>query len=340
MDLAKKYELLEEIAGGDIHTYRARQVPSGRTVLLHKLVYTSEAQQHAELLRLALRYLFCASVKNAGRLLDFDEEQGVCYLVTQDVPECLSPGDWLRSEVGEAKAAFEREPPISSSSVDREKGKEIARTAPQSSSSEPGEFTRLFQRPPGKTQTPERPSLPHPGPLSSRPQAGEFTRLFQQPGESDLPAPSPEREPGEFTRLFGSPPSHGSESSQTTLPPLSPDVPDGARPENHVTPKEIRPADPRSGGATGPSDYTRVVLAPPPAGSAQQNQATQAPPSLPAVAVPRPASPAPSQPPPVVTPQTPVPPAFTRPRSVSPFLILFLVVFLAAAILITLFALR
>jgi len=193
-----------------IVVFRGRETRGGQPVLLHQL---TEPNDHTGVLTRALQYLVKNPASAGGRILDLVEIQGAHFLVTLDQPECLALREWLDWELEGAKPA----PPISV-------------TPPAAAVGEPGEFTKLFQKPSGSEARAEAREPARPGP-------GEFTRLFEGSGQSQRAEPpqpvtpsaplvpdrmAPENQPGEFTRLFSSPLSPPSEAHREPLPAGSP----------------------------------------------------------------------------------------------------------------------
>ena len=154
-------------------------------------------------------------------------------------------------------------------------------------SSKPGEFTSMFQ-----AQTPAQ-GTPAPSAPPAPSEPGSFTRMFQSPASaSPAPTPPPPQatsKPGEFTQFFQS--SLGSAPYKESSPSATPHVasPPPAPPPGEYTRLFQMPAQqpgptPAGSGATnvfvtpsapspqpaapmesGPSEFTRMIQAPPPA---------------------------------------------------------------------------
>jgi hypothetical protein len=173
----------------------------------------------------------------------------------------------------------------------------IAEPAP---SSEPGEFTRMFQSPvapppepvvpPPAVATQVAPALPAAAPPAATPSSdpGEFTRLFQNPvtpppepvvppaavatkvTPAPLPAASaapPAAGPGEFTRIFQSPAAPPSPGPQPGAPAAGPGEFTRlfqAPPPQTVTPAAPEPPRTPPPPATGPGEFTRMFNSPMP----------------------------------------------------------------------------
>ena len=178
-------------------------------------------------------------------------------------PVAAEPGDFTRMFQAPTQPSQPGVPPVSST---------------------PGEFTSMFQ---AATPAQGSPS-PAPPPVHSEP--GSFTRMFQSPASaSPAPTPPPQAtsKPGEFTQFFQS--SLGSapykESSPSATPPVAspaPAPPPGEYTRLFQMPAQATSPTPAGSGATnvfvtppvpspqpavpieeGPSEFTRMIQAPP-----------------------------------------------------------------------------
>jgi hypothetical protein len=234
LDGSAKYELLQRVAGVKIVVFRGRETRTGQSVLLHQL---TEPNDHTVVLKRAVEYLLKNPASAGGRILDLVDIQGGNFLVTLDQPECLALREWLDWELDGPKPAASPAP------------SPLPAVPPAAATREPGEFTRLFQKPPSAVTAQARP----PAPATAGP--GEFTQLFARSAPSQRPdppqpvaqveppsmpiaptpmpvAPAPmpnfpapaasENQPGEFTRLFRSPLAPPSEGSRDPMPVASP----------------------------------------------------------------------------------------------------------------------
>jgi hypothetical protein len=224
MILGSKYEVLQTIGGAAIIVHRARLMPAGRSVLVHKLGRGSQA---FEAMKLALRYVIQHPPNAGGALLDIVEEADSTYIVTEDRAECLSLMDWLPWTLAGASVS----------------GDEPAESSPADLKS--GEFTGFFNRdqasPPHAASSGSGASLrtgPAPGvtesfPIASfrQPQADERrvlrptrldTSLHEFDAKSIGPQDRPPGEPGEFTRLFHN--AAGESGERSAAPSSSPAV--------------------------------------------------------------------------------------------------------------------
>ncbi len=245
MVIADKYELLSlKAEDTEARTFNGRELPTGRTVLVHQVLQPS-------LLQLARR-----SRPRAGLLIEIISNEGIDYVVTQGREEPGSLRSWLEEEAGsplplESKSQGEErftrvgawrvpgeplsKPATPESASSSASGIFASSPPPAPQSAAPsGEFTRMFAPPAAAPAVnPELPTPPEPGssenpaatitvampggspapepPRFSPPasnEAGEFTRMFQATTPapaSPAGSPSGAAQPGEFTRMFQAP---------------------------------------------------------------------------------------------------------------------------------------
>jgi hypothetical protein len=214
--LGGRYNRPEQIMSGPVQAFKAQNAANGRTVFIHRVSTTEAPAEQAALLKLLTTALVKSS--EAKRLvLDFGEESGYWYVVTESEPQCALLREWLQLEIDSALAGAA---PAARAAVP------AASTAP-TQKADPGEFTRFIQRPsvssPGTVSRlgnppinpPLTPPLPVPPATQTALPAGEFTRFFQagenkpatpaavqRPGDASARTPEQKQEPGEFTRFF------------------------------------------------------------------------------------------------------------------------------------------
>jgi hypothetical protein len=177
---------------GHVQTFRARERATGRIFEAH----------------------FAASLDllaGVDAVIDRGSHEGRLYVVASPAaqPAALdSAGAWRVKP----SAAPPSAPPAPS-----------AQPAPPEPGAAPGDFTRMFQL----RQAPEPVAVPVPSPApapAAASQPGEFTRAFQRPAAApsaapmDSPAPG---QPGEFTRMFQKP---VAAAPSPAPPPVSPPV--------------------------------------------------------------------------------------------------------------------
>jgi hypothetical protein len=237
--LGGRYNRPEQIMSGPVQAFKAQNAANGRTVFIHRVSTKEAPEEQAGLLKL----LTTALVKSADAkrmVLDFGEERGYWYVVTESEPQCALLREWLQLEVDAAGAGPAAKVPVTPPSA----------TA-MTQNADPGEFTRFLQQrpvlnPQGTVTRAQRPTTPVvpaavPPPVvpppavnsAATPAAGEFTRMFQSaaavpPAEAAAPVtpavtpPEPlKTTPGEFTSFFNS----GKATPQTPVVPKGPEVP-------------------------------------------------------------------------------------------------------------------
>ena len=83
---------------GPVQAFRAQNAANGRTVFIHRVSTTEAPEEQAALLKL----LTTALVKSADAkrmVLDFGEESGFWYVVTENEPQCALLREWLQLEL-------------------------------------------------------------------------------------------------------------------------------------------------------------------------------------------------------------------------------------------------
>ena len=261
MQTLPNYELLEVLTEEEPCTFRARQVSSGRTVLLHRLSGGPSYADQVGLIRTVVRYLRQASTANRRLVLDMVEHDGAMYLVTEVLPGFGTFKQWLASELkGPEETPAGSSPvraPTSSPAPEggsREGPMQPPETKRQSRSEEPGEFTRMFQGP-GAASPPFYPGdVTQPGSEKAPSSESEKPTEIVQPSGSnmskplgtevptatseDLAAPPDE---GEFTRIF-----HHSAADRSSRVPI--EVPEASLDKATASPE--------------PGEFTRLFQAP------------------------------------------------------------------------------
>ena len=153
MSFYERYELLDLSRDGFLKTFAARQRSTGREVSVHLLIGGRAA--HSELLEKISRMAEHARVE----IVEAGEHEGTPYFVT---------APWLRQEPFEQWAAAAGEPTFKADQFAKAGSWRVPtaeferKSAPPSS--EPGEFTKLFQAPRSPAATPPIPEPPPPTP--------------------------------------------------------------------------------------------------------------------------------------------------------------------------------
>lgn len=277
--LGGKYQKTEQIVPGPVQTFRAREAATGRDVFVHRVSTTEEQAEQMALLRM-LTTVLLRSTEARRLVLDFGDDQGFWYVVTESEPRCLILREWLQFELNRAgsEPVPAKQPSVAPPAPSQP-------SPPKQEETAPGEFTKLFQASqpknvkaspsPVSPAPPEKPSGSPAPPAQSEP--GEFTRVFQSfkpqppvqsmPITSTAPPPASKEEHGEFTKLFqgGLPPS-GSKAPANPEPKRSQDRASRGgfvqRPNTPMPPLPQKSAE--------PGEFTRIFSNPVP-----ENQKSQ-----------------------------------------------------------------
>ena len=229
MDLDNRYELFEVVANdSESKTFRAREIPSGREVLVHLMFGGIPAPHKEKLLDLVLQRLVDPLADKRRQILEISDYKGMPYAVTEPLPGFRSLREWLMAErqpeAAPAPAAASPPDPLAMT------GKWAVPAAA------PPPEAALGPPPPKLTPSPPQPAAP----------ADDFDSLFGGP----RPTPASTQAPGEFTRMMQAAP-------PLTAPPETPPAPPVAPPP---APAAV-PQAPPSGSQ--PGDFTRLFGAAP-----------------------------------------------------------------------------
>jgi hypothetical protein len=228
--LGGRYNRPEQIMSGPMQSFRAQSAATGRTVFIHRVSTTEAPEEQAALLKL----LSSALVKSAEvkrLVLDFGEDRGHWYVVTDSDPQCALLRDWLQAEIDSAaKSAvlpstapaapapiIPAAPPgeftsfFKKADIEQKPAPQVPiATAPSPAPTaapeqQPGEFTRFFN--PGLPQAPAQPRVPKPAPspVLSAVQRPAHSPFVQRPNSPVPPSPPKTPDNGEFTKLFSVP---------------------------------------------------------------------------------------------------------------------------------------
>lgn len=94
--LGGKYSEPEQVTPGLIQTFRARDLATGRPVLVHRISDLDYGEQNS-LLKLLLSSLY-RSPDVRKSVIDITEEGNDCYVMTEDIPQCFLLREWLQFE--------------------------------------------------------------------------------------------------------------------------------------------------------------------------------------------------------------------------------------------------
>lgn len=249
MELFSKYENAEAVTGGQAKIFRAREISSGRPVLLHQLSSQADPGRQQHLLALTLRYLSSGSSQNPVRAVE--EHEGSLWVITEDRPELLDLWQWMEQQTPASAPSGAQQP--SQSAAGSEAGQEdrtsllprasgeatnaarskddrtgIGSSTPQTSS-DSFETTRILPvssgARPAESNKPERagPAQPMAPPAAATQDSTMILQSAPPPTAKIQPAapgsiaqgePAPGKQPGEFTMLFRSPRSFDSQPVQ------------------------------------------------------------------------------------------------------------------------------
>lgn len=95
--LAGKYQPGEQVIDGAVQTFRGKQLATGKPVFLHRIPPGSPQEQEP-LFKLLLVFLYSSSPAK-DQIIDFGREGEICYVVTQNLPQCLLLREWLQFEL-------------------------------------------------------------------------------------------------------------------------------------------------------------------------------------------------------------------------------------------------
>ena len=240
MSFYSTYELIDLQRDDGIKTFSAREIATGRTVLVHLFTRPQSPEMQALLGMLAK-----LSDSAQAQILTQGDHEGTPYVVTIPITAYPSFRDWLVNERRAQPAPVPPPAPAAPKSPDDPFAslfkkpatpatdpppthaatedfrhlietpttkKPVMRPAPPPPESTPegtrimstADFERAFE---AQQKQPAAESKPvEPRPVGSKPSdaPGEFTRMFQAPA-IPVQAPPPRDEPGEFTRMFQAP---------------------------------------------------------------------------------------------------------------------------------------
>ncbi|MGC2658805.1 MAG: hypothetical protein WA324_12675 [Bryobacteraceae bacterium] len=272
--LGGKYQQPEQIVPGEISTFRAREASSQRSVFVHRIATSGGEAQQAALLRLLMQGIF-RSPSARNQVLDFGEEPGFCYVVTDSSPQCLLLREWLQCELDSTlpgrQAEAQAEPPqftqppaatsqppkpVPASEVESAPKPQVIRSAPDRIETKPdsrgGPVPFVIREQPVKPNAagslPPRAEVMRkessPSPFEAKtPSAREFppepakvTFKPEIPKVEPAPPSPTSQEPGEFTRFFTG-----------GMPPAAPSRPEAFRSQDrpsHGAGPVQRPSNP------------------------------------------------------------------------------------------------
>jgi hypothetical protein len=239
MSFYHRYELVKLVNNGEPKTFQAREIESGRLVLLH--LWSMGALSAPPPLLMRMRELLRTDpARVVGRLLEVQESSEPPYAITVMEEPFTNLEAWLGGLGGPAAyappaapAAFS--PPPAAAAPPPFSPPPATPAQPAAAPPGTGEFTRMFQGsiapPPAGAAAPTPAAAP---PFSAPPPPPAFSApaqvpppAFSAPAQPPAPAPAaaPAKEPGEFTRLFQAPPVPARESAFGPTPGATPAAP-------------------------------------------------------------------------------------------------------------------
>jgi hypothetical protein len=177
--LGARYNRPEQIMSGPVQAFKAQNAVTGNPVFIHRVSTTEAPLEQAAILKLLTTALVKSS--DAKRLvLDFGEEYGYWYVVTESEPQCAALRAWLQLQVDTANV--------------RSGAASASLPLPPA---DPGEFSRYVL---ARSQN----GYPPPATPPTRPVTGEFTNFFSD--TTSKPAPPPiEAQAAEFIKVISPP---------------------------------------------------------------------------------------------------------------------------------------
>ncbi len=233
MSFYSRYELVKLVRNGEPKSFQAREIQTGRNVLLHLWGMGDDSRRSPLLLHLRDQMRLDPTTL-MGVVVEVQEAAEPPYVVTTFDEKFTNLEQWINTKL---HGAIEEPAPAASAAAPQPPPLPVtpppvpSAPAPQPPKAEPGEFTRMFAGSPA--QSPAPPPAPKPG---------EFTRLFDsaqpaapppavppvgfQPPAPVTPAqpaapPAASHTPGEFTRMFGGP--IAPPASPVAQPPFQPE---------------------------------------------------------------------------------------------------------------------
>jgi hypothetical protein len=100
VSLQDKYRIQSALNDGESQSFRAVEISSGRSVLIHRLGTGRTPPGQPDLAFLIFKFLRSASTEQSRYLLEMGEDEGRIFVVTADAAGCLDLRQWLQSAMG------------------------------------------------------------------------------------------------------------------------------------------------------------------------------------------------------------------------------------------------
>src|SRR5579863_8878345 len=97
MSFLKNYYVVSLLAEGETKSFRAQEIATGRTVLLHQLLRERTVSGQPDLASMVLKNIPGTGAPGSEHFVDMGQDDGRVFVVTADVPDCLDLRRWLRS---------------------------------------------------------------------------------------------------------------------------------------------------------------------------------------------------------------------------------------------------
>ena len=198
MSFLEKYHVVSMLGAGETNSFRAQEVGTGRHVVVHQLVSGQPSLQQPDLMSMIYTYLPGEGTPGTEHFLDSGQEENRIFIVTSDVPECLSLRGWLQyiadSQGGAAAPVLHRDEKsfVQAAYGSRPEPLQQASPAVPAVKDEPGEFTGMFNAP----------QTPAPAPASS---GLNVPASFTAPAAPAVSPQAAKKTPGTFTSMFLAP---------------------------------------------------------------------------------------------------------------------------------------
>ena len=104
MSFMDKYHVVSMLGAGETNSFRAQDVATGRHVLVHQFISGQPSLEQPDLLSMIYSYLPGEGTPGTEHFLDSGQDENRIFIVTSDVPECLSLRKWLQFIADSRKA--------------------------------------------------------------------------------------------------------------------------------------------------------------------------------------------------------------------------------------------
>src|ERR1035437_5905672 len=208
MSFLEKYHVVSMLGAGETNSFRAQEVATGRHVVVHQLISGQPTVQQPDLMSMIYTYLPGEGTPGTEHFLDSGQDEDRVFIVTSDVPECLSLRGWLQF-IADSRGGAAAPGPVASapsqSPAAYGSSPEPLQQAPPAAPAvkdEPGEFTSMFNAPRAQSPAPvssglnddalfAAPAAPAASPGAARKTPGTFTSMCLAPTAAAPTSPTP-----------------------------------------------------------------------------------------------------------------------------------------------------